>query len=102
MNELKTRATPGPSGPNGSAHVPSTTISPSGSSTHPGPEVPEVTPRDAKLGKASMTTVNTTADNEPSNTGNSVQTYGGMVKIGIAGVCIGITMFVMHRFFRRL
>jgi hypothetical protein len=54
--------------------------------------------KDAELGKESTTTI----DNEPSNTGKSVQTSGGMVTIGIAGACIGITMLVMHRIFRRL
>src|SRR6266550_7992838 len=102
MNELKARATPDPRGPNGSAQVSSSTSIPSSSSMHPRPQAPVGTLSDAKLGKASTTTINTKVDSEPSDTGNAVQTSGGMVTIGIAGACIGITMFVTHRVFRRL
>ncbi|KAF8344963.1 hypothetical protein F5887DRAFT_1282952 [Amanita rubescens] len=102
MNELKARATPDSSRPNGNAHVSSSTSSSSSSSVRHGPQTPVGTSRDAKLGKASTTTINPMVDNEPSDTGNSVQTYGGMVTIGIAGAGIGITMFVIHRVFRRL
>ena len=102
MNELKARATPDASSPNASAHVSPSTLSPSSSSMDPGPHAPVGTPREAKLGKTSTMTINTTADTEPSDTGNSAQTYGGMITIGIAGACIGITIFVIHKVFRRL
>jgi len=100
MNELKARATPDPSSPEGNANMTSSTLFPSSPSMHPGPQAAVGTPRDAKLGEASTT--NTTADDEPSDMGNSIQTYGSMVTIAITGACIGITMFATHRVFRRL
>ncbi|KAF8348424.1 hypothetical protein F5887DRAFT_1248751 [Amanita rubescens] len=66
MKELKARATPDPGGPNGSAHAVSpSTLPPSSSSMDPGSQAPVGTPRDAKLGKASTTKIDTMADNEP-------------------------------------
>ena len=99
MSEIKARAT-SDTGPNGSARA---SLSPSSPSMDPEPQAPVlVTPRDAKLEKAFTTTINAMADNELSDTGNSLQAYRGMVTIGIAGAFIGITMLLIPRVFRRL
>lgn len=100
MNELKaTRVTLDPSSPNGSANVSPSTLSPASS---PGSQAAVGALRGANLGETATTTIDTTADNEPSDTGNLAQTYGGMITIEIAGACIGITMFVIYKVFRRL